>query len=225
MSRVVVVIAGTVAGTLLSHSLAAAPRATVPQVSVRTYNKLGIAPGELATALATARAILGGAAIDLEWRECGPCDDPPGPRELIVRIVAASPQAEPESLGYSLVDVRQRSGSLATIFASRIESMAALARVDPGVLLGRTIAHELAHLLIGTTEHSTRGLMRARWTTRELERDRPRDWVLSRAEGAHMRRGLVARARGPRVPEIVVAADGELRQGPLQPDTAGSRVP
>jgi hypothetical protein len=225
MSRVVVVIAGTVAGTLLSHSLVAAPQAAAPRVIVRTYDKFGVAPSELATALATARAILSGAAIDLVWRECGPCDDPPGPRELIVRVVAATPEAEPASLGYSLVDVRQRSGSLATIFANRIESMAALAHFDPGVLLGRTIAHELAHLLIGTIEHSTQGLMRARWNTSELESDLQRDWVLSRAEGARMRRGLVARGRGPRVPEIVVAADGELHHRPLQPDTAGSRLP
>jgi hypothetical protein len=224
MSRVVaVVIAGTVAGTLLPHALVAAPPA--PQVVVRTYDKLGVPPRELATALETARAILSGAALDLVWRECGPCDDRPGPRELIVRMVAAPAQAQPESLGYPLVDVRQRSGSLATIFANRVESMATAANFDPGVLLGRTIAHELAHLLIGTTEHSTHGLMRSHWNAREVERNLQPDWLLSRDEGTRMRRGLVARAREPRVPEVVVAADGELRQGPLQPETAGTRLP
>jgi hypothetical protein len=224
MSRVVVVIAGTVAGTLLSsHALVAAPPA--PQVVVRTYNRFGVEPRELATALETARAILGGAALDLVWRECGPCDEGPGPRELIVRLVAAPAQAEPESLGYSLVDVRQRSGSLATIFANRVESMATAASFDPGILLGRTIAHELAHLLIGTTEHSTHGLMRAHWNARELERNLRWDWVLSRDEGTRMRRGLVARARGPRAPEIVVAADGEPREGPLKPNIDAGQIP
>jgi hypothetical protein len=224
MSRVVaVVIAGTVAGTLLSDALVAAPPAE--RVVVRSYNKFGVAPRELATALETARVILNSAAIDLVWRECGQCDDRPGPRELIVRIVAAPAQAVPESLGYSLVDLRQRSGSLATIFGDRVESMATAAKFDPGVLLGRTIAHELAHLLIGTTEHSTHGLMRARWNGAELERDLQEDWLLSRDEGKRMRRGLVARAREPRVPEIVVAADGEIRPGPLEPATAASRVP
>jgi hypothetical protein len=224
ISRIVaVVIAGTVEGTLLSPALAAAPLAD--QVIVRSYNKFGVAPRDLATALETARAILRGAAIDLAWRECDPCDDRPGPRELIVRIVAATPQAEPESLGYSLVDVRQRSGSLATIFGDRVQSMATAADFDPGVLLGRTIAHELAHLLMGTTEHATHGLMRARWSRAELERDHQRDWMLSRDEGKRMRRGLVARTREPRVPEIVVAADGEIRLGPLEPATAASQIP
>jgi hypothetical protein len=207
MSRVVaVVIAGTVAGTLLSPALVAAPLAD--RVVVRTYNRFGVAPRELAAALETARAILGGAGIDVVWRECGPCDEAPGPRELIVRIMAAPAQAQPESLGYSLVDVQQRNGTLATIFANRVESLATAAAFDPGVLLGRTIAHELAHLLIGTTEHSTHGLMRAHWDAFELERDLPRDWVLSRDDGTRMRRGLVARARRPPVPATVVAADG-----------------
>jgi hypothetical protein len=193
LSRVVAV---AVAGTAVLCQIAVSGRTLAPgsQVVVRIYNRLGVPARELSSALETARAILSGAAIELVWRECGPCDEVPGPRELIVRIVDAPPQAEPESLGYSLVDIRQRSGSLATIFASRVESMAASARFDPGVLLGRTIAHELAHLLIGTTEHSIHGLMRAHWDTRELERDRQRDWVLSRDEAARMRRGLTARA-------------------------------
>jgi hypothetical protein len=224
MSRVVaVVIAGTVAGTLLSTALAAAPLAD--PVVVRTYNRVGVESHELATALETARAILAGAAIDVVWRECGQCEEVPGPRELIVRIMAAPAQAEPESLGYSLVDVQQRNGTLATIFANRVESMATAAAFDPGVLLGRTIAHELGHLLMGTTEHSTRGLMRAHWDVFELERDLPQDWVLSRGEGTRMRRGLVARARRPRVPATVVAADGELGQGPLEPHAAVQQMP
>ena len=217
------VIAGTVAGTLLSPALFAAPLAD--QVVVRAYNHFGVAPRELATALETARAILARAAIDVRWRECGQCEEAPGPRELIVRIMAAPAQAEPESLGYSLVDLQQRNGTLATIFANRVESLATAAAFDPGVLLGRTIAHELAHLLIGTTEHSTSGLMRAHWDAFELEHDRPQDWVLSRGEGTRMRRGLVARARRARVPAMVVAADGELRQGPLEPNSAVLQMP
>jgi hypothetical protein len=224
MSRVVaVVIAGTVAGTLLSPSLMAAPLAD--QVVVRAYNRSGVAPRELATALETARAILGGAAIDVVWRECGACDEVLGPHELIVRILAAPAQAEPGSLGYSLLDLQQRRGTLATIFADRVESMAAAAHFDPGVLLGRTIAHEVTHLLMGTTEHSPHGLMRARWDLRELERDLQRDWMLSRDEGKRMRRGLVARARRPRVTAMVVAADGERRRGPLEPKSAVLQMP
>jgi hypothetical protein len=223
MSMAVAVVIAGVAGTLLSHALVAVPLAD--QVVVRTYNKFGVAPRELATALETARAVLSGAAIDLVWRECDPCDDALGPRELIVRMVAAPAQAEPGSLGYSVVVVQERSGTVATIFANRVESIATAADFDPGVLLGRTIAHELAHLLIGTTEHSAHGLMRAQWDRREIERDLQRDWVLSRDEGTRMRRGLVARAWQRRVPEMAVAADGEYPQGPLKPNDAERQIP
>ena len=37
---------------------------------------------------------MSGVAIDLVWRECGPCDETLGPRELIVRIAAAPARAE-----------------------------------------------------------------------------------------------------------------------------------
>jgi hypothetical protein len=230
MSRVVAfVLAGTVAGTLLSHPLAATllagphptplAAALADQVVVRTYDTAGVAPREVAAALETAHAILSGVAIDLVWRECGRCDETPGPRELIVRIAAAPARAEPMTLGYSLVDVEERSGSLATIFADRVESIASAAQFDPGVLLGRSIAHELGHLLMGTTEHSAHGLMRARWDPREVERNLQRDWVLSPGEGTRMRRGLEARARRSRVPAMVIAADGEVALLPAGPST------
>jgi hypothetical protein len=211
---VAVVIALALAGTLPVRTMVAIPLAD--QVVVRAYNEVGAPAREVATARETAQAILRGTAIDLVWRECGPCDEVLGPRELIVRIMAAPAQAEQGSLGYSLVDLQQRSGSLATIFADRVESLATAASFDPGVLLGRTVAHELAHLLMGTTNHSAHGLMRAHWDTRELERDFQRDWRLSRDEGKRMRRGLVARARQPRVPATVVAKDDEPGDEPLK---------
>lgn len=198
VSKATPVVTAGVAGLLLSHALVAAP--FDDRVVVRTYDQVGVAPRELATALETARAILSRAAIDLVWRNCGPCDEARWPRELTVRIAAASAQTESGPLGYAVVNVRQRSGSLATILADRVESMASAAEIDAGILLGRAIAHELAHLLLGTTEHSAHGLMRANWTARELQRDVQGDWMLSRDEGARMRRELTARPREPGSP-------------------------
>jgi hypothetical protein len=62
-------------------------------------------------------------------------------------------------------------------------------------LLGRAIAHEIGHLLLGTASHACAGLMRARWLTGELQRDWPLDWVLSVPEGARMRWRLMVRGR------------------------------
>ena len=46
------------------------------------------------------------------------------------------------------------------------------------------IAHEIGHLLLGTTRHARYGVMRALWLTTELRRDQPLDWMFSGREGA-----------------------------------------
>jgi hypothetical protein len=93
-----------------------------------------------------------------------------------------------------MVDVERQAGTLATIYLDRIDSLAGEAKVDSGRLLGRAIAHEVGHLLLGTHDHAHAGLMRARWLTPELQRDWPLDWKLSDPEGARMRWRLFMRA-------------------------------
>jgi hypothetical protein len=126
--------------------------------------------------------------------------DPPKPDEVIVRIVKAGERGSPELLGTSMVDVEGQAGTLATIYLDRVESLANQAQVDSGRLLGRAIAHEIGHLLLGTASHAYGGLMRPHWLAGELQRDWPLDWVLSSSEGARMRwrlfeRGAASTAR------------------------------
>ena len=64
------------------------------------------------------------------------------------------------------------------------------AGMDEGELLGRVIAHEIAHLLLGTNSHSDRGLMRGGWKASELARQPKSEWGLSRSEGIAIRRAL-----------------------------------
>ena len=40
-----------------------------------------------------------------------------------------------------------------------------------------TIAHEIGHLLLGSTTHTPTGLMRGAWSDVELRQERPEDWV------------------------------------------------
>jgi hypothetical protein len=193
----------------------AAPAAAAEVVSLiaRTYNLAEVPPADLATARKTASAILAGAGIEAGWRHCSPepggaieawCDDALRFDEVIVRIAVATRATEPGSLGYSFVDTGRKRGWLAAVFVDRVASLAAAARVDRAELLGRVIAHEIAHLLLGTTRHTRSGLMRARWTLDEA-RDRKTSWLLSRQEAAEMRRDLAARSSDvPR--ELVLSA-------------------
>ena len=113
----------------------------------------------------------------------------------MVRIVATPSEISDDStLGFAMVDARAGSGVLSTVLADRIDSMARRTKSDGAVLLGRAIAHELGHLLLGSVSHSQHGLMRAHWTDSEVELNRQLDWIFSNREEVTMRSNLVARA-------------------------------
>lgn len=192
---------------------------------VRVYDGAGLAPGERTAALSVTRAILGEAGIAVTWRDAGECSDvterrersrnePAFPPEVSIRIVTAPPGTPPGSLGFSFVDVVERAGTLATVYADRVTDLARLGDIEVGRLLGRAMAHEVGHLLLGTIRHANRGLMRGTWTTGELRLDRPWDWILLREDIVGMRGGLAARARRLEKPDTVLAQQGHGTSNP-----------
>jgi hypothetical protein len=186
-----------------------APAVLALSLLVRVYDNVGVSAGEMGSARAAAQAALSDAGIAVSWRECprGACEDlgPPAPAEIVMRVIVAPPALPFGSLGFSVVDVERRSGTLATVFVDRVRALSALAGADSGLLLGRAMAHEIGHLLLGTTHHADRGLMRGLWTTIDLQKEQPWDWVLSREDGVRMRRALDARLRVPEQPAAIVA--------------------
>jgi predicted Zn-dependent protease len=68
---------------------------------------------------------------------------------------------------------------MATVFHDQVEAVARRTGVARSELLGRALAHEIGHLLLGVRGHSRTGLMRAVWTDDELTRDRPEDWMFT----------------------------------------------
>ena len=178
----------------MALNLLAAIVTTLPLV-VRVYDAAGVSSDTLERAHVTVAQTLHVVGIEPVWRPCrgNTCADPPKQDELIVRIVKAEERGSQDLLGSAMVDVEGRAGTLATIYLDRVEWLAGQARTDSGRLLGRAIAHEIGHLLLGTASHACAGLMRARWLTGELQRDWPLDWMLSDREGAQMRWRLFER--------------------------------
>ena len=173
-------------------------------VVVRVYDMHGVPADTVATARATAERILKSADVTVRWAAC-PCGQPAGPVELMVRLADATPQSEPASLGFSYVDTDRKLGTLATVFTDRVRALADAARVDEGELLGRAMAHEIGHLIIGTRDHASAGLMRGKWTSIELAKNRPVDWEFSRGDGVDFRQALLRRNRAARTPAAVLA--------------------
>lgn len=175
-------------------------------VTVRTYDITSLPPGTRQTALATATGILRSAGVSVEWMGCDaifvrsaddPCLTPLGRTELSVRFVRLPPppgRHDTLPLGYSLVDTRARTGALATMYVDRVAGLAINCDVDFGTLLGRAVAHEIGHLLLGTKDHAERGLMQALWSRESLRATDDAVWVFTAGEARALRDALRVRA-------------------------------
>ena len=177
-------------------------------VIIRLYDTYGIPPADTRAAMRTAGAVLATASVKPAWvvcpvslenaDGCGIADV----NEMFVRIVRSpKPNAEDDRLGYASVDTAMRHGVLATVFADRVTSLAARARTDRATLLGYAIAHEVGHLLIGTIDHASAGVMRPHWSARDLQIIAAGQWRFSRAEAAAMVSAAASlAARAPALP-------------------------
>jgi hypothetical protein len=175
------------------------PLAAALLVVIRTYDAFGVPARELEIAQAIAADTLRAAGVEALWTVCEAdadaadrmperCRALPDPTEVMVRIVGEHESPTGATvLGNALVDKRARRGVLATLFAARVAKMADQAGIDRGTLLGRALAHELGHLLLGTSDHRPSGLMRAHWTLEELRHAIPYDWKFSRRDADEMR--------------------------------------
>ncbi|HEY3043473.1 MAG TPA: hypothetical protein VGJ39_05595 [Vicinamibacterales bacterium] len=187
---------------LIASAMAPAAAAAEKRVVIRTYQSGLVSSGDLSSALSVAADILKTAGLEPQWRICAEepeqpgsdaCAEPLGPNELAIRFLRRplSPNSAGHvPLGSSLIDTRAGSGSLATIYVDRVTGFARDSGTQAGVLLGRAIAHEIGHLLLGTTSHTRTGLMRAVWSTRALQRNRAGDWLFTPNDARSMRDGL-----------------------------------
>lgn len=175
---------------------------------VRTYDTYGLPNHDLRVARAHVEVIFKDAGIDLAWMDCwseheAPAEAPvecqrePGVNEVVLRLLRSNdrPDAQSRSLsmGYSLVNTPDRQPFLATVFVDLVAYVARNARADSSKLLGRTVAHEIGHLLLNANRHAATGLMRAKWSRRDLRRDKASDWKFRADEVELIRRAVEER--------------------------------
>jgi len=153
-------------------------------LTVRVYDNAKVPKGALRAALGMAAQTLRPADVEVTWLSCsassgGRCTVPLGRGELMVRLVRSATGSSgdgDESLGTALVDPATGTGVLATVYVDRVEWLAHGSDGDLGTLLGRAMAHEIGHLLMGRSAHARHGLMRPLWTSAEVTRNAPADW-------------------------------------------------
>jgi hypothetical protein len=183
-------------------TIAARARAdTHTTLTVRLYNTSGIPADELAAARSVADAILRDTGLTPIFRPCGQlaggtdsCDEPLNRSEVVVRIIDApafNATLHPDAFGITYIVRETNRGWLATVFADRIGAAAERVGVDHGTLLGRVMAHEIGHLLLGIDYHGPVGVMRAEWPDDSLNRDAD-DWRFTMLEAERMQRVLAS---------------------------------
>jgi hypothetical protein len=173
-------------------------------VVILVHDSFGVQPSEMESARKTVDTILRLVSIQIEWHMCGGthksseavdplCNRSLTDEHLVVRFVAATPAVPSRSLGSAIVDGQDGPGVFATVYVDRVHSLASRTRVDPSLVLARVTAHEVGHLLIGTPVHNDGGLMRAKWSDRELRRNHPFDWMWSQQDIDEIARGVELR--------------------------------
>jgi hypothetical protein len=191
---------GAVAAVILMIPSVMAAQPAQSTLVVRTYNNFGVAAGDLRVARAEAEAILHNAGIDVVWMDCwfrdraavdaSPrCTQPLGANDLVLRFQSGNANSGTKfaSMGFSMIGAGPDRPYLSTVFPDVVESVARGAAADAPRVLGLSIAHEIGHLLLNTTEHAKAGLMRANWSRNELHRKAMGDWVFLEIEATQMR--------------------------------------
>jgi hypothetical protein len=194
--RSIVLVIATVMSTAVPDAAAVAEPEI--RVIIRTYGTAA-GSGDPVPALAEASALLEAAGVGVTWVRCetafvrpdeDQCLAPLAVNELVIRFVRHPPHHAQHSLvtlGDSLIDTHLRVGSLATIYVDRVSALAERCGLSVHTLLGRAVAHETGHLLLGSPAHASSGLMRAAWSQDTLRRGGPADWTFTPRDARAMR--------------------------------------
>lgn len=169
-----------------------APQAAAPRLELRLAAVAALPDGAQAALQNEVQRLWQRAGIRVEWAETGRPDDAAVFRVLVVsRTMAAGDGAHTWPVAELLHDTEGRPVALASIDAAEKVLAVAHATEEParmrhhrlGLVLGRAVAHEVGHRLLGTA-HGALGLMRARIGAAEFADLRDGGFELDRVTAA-----------------------------------------
>jgi hypothetical protein len=131
----------------------------VPRIDVLVLNNADVPAPIVAGARTAAQTIFTSAGIEIHWADAqfvrAQCQSLK--TVYSIRIVnSATPHVAGDTLGFAFTETR-----VASVLYPAVDDFARAGRADVRRILGAVMAHELGHLLMGTTVHSLRGVMQA----------------------------------------------------------------
>ena len=163
---------------VLALGFGPATAGSLGKLTVLVYNYGNVPAATLADAQAFATKSYRAAGIELTWEECPISDDDNrrvcspdqanNGRPLFLRLIPETMVAGAGGRTDSEEVLGVAYDSFAFVFYERIQSRALAWRVPEYVLLGRSMAHELGHLILGQNSHAPTGLMRRRFAKEDL---------------------------------------------------------
>ena len=127
---------------------------------VRIDNYAGVRPELLSKARVAVEEIFGAAGVRTGWdadeEDEGGCGPDPMRLTLLVVTVETDSSRKPAAV----LGLADRPSRRAFVFYNRLLDTATSHSVDPAIILGRVMAHELGHLLLPLGPHARFGLMR-----------------------------------------------------------------
>jgi hypothetical protein len=177
-----------IAATLLATTIAAAPAiggagptsaAPSPQVNATLTIASALPAAARSALLGEADAIWRAAGVQLRLTETGATPLPPSALRILVvgdrtggpgsRWVAGELLRTPDARATAIASIARAEAIVAAAGIGRTQlAPDRLVHERLGVVLGRAVAHEIGHYLLGTSAHSATGLMRASIAPREF---------------------------------------------------------
>jgi len=147
-------------------------------ISIRVYEHVRTLAGVLHSATDQASWLFRAAQIRISWEF--PSTEPPEDQGtdmtsaafqkpdarpyIVVRLMRRTPATVfPGALGYALPFAH--AGAHVVIFYDRVETLAHRFNKATDLILGYAFAHEIGHVLLGSSDHSAGTLMQAQWTS------------------------------------------------------------
>lgn len=176
-------------------------------MGVHFYNDSEVPEAELFAAQRVAQKVLRRANVDVAWQDC---TVRPNPSRLfpacashlrrndlvlyfVTRLEAHALGVGKNALGFSIIPDNNDEAQIAYVCYSRVRALSYSTSFTPDELLGLAIAHEIGHLLLGTNEHSNRGILRERWRTRDLEKRYWEEFLFTTEQAQRLQRAVKTR--------------------------------